>query len=128
MLTNHRDEGVATYERAWHLFSSTSGGSSDEASKRLGEPRRLSYSPPPLHSLDPHQAHPNCLSLTFTVTASGKVEDIRVVERTTANRTLRQLRLALLQSAYSPALSYGEPVARAVSLKQCFDGERPIFP
>ena len=66
---------------------------------------------------------PNCTTLTFTVTSSGEIDDVQVVESNAPPRTVRQLRLSILASVYRPAFAYGEPVVTSVRLKQCYPGQ-----
>jgi TonB family protein len=126
LLTNHREEAVANYAKAWQVLSEDGQGT-EVAQKQLGKPVKLRYDDPPpeIDELMPTRNEPVFVEVLFTVTADGTVEDAAVVDSNASNSVKRQVRLAVQQARYRPAFEDGRPVATQVRIRQKYYSQAP---
>jgi TonB family protein len=126
LLTNHRDEAVATYTKAWQVLSQDGQGT-EVAQKQLGKPVKLRYDDPPpeIDDLMPARNEPVFVEVLFTVGADGTVEDAVVVDSNASNGVKRQVRLAVQQARYRPGFEDGKATPMQVRIRQKYYSEAP---
>ncbi len=111
----HEPEKALTYyRRAATLVANADKVPPEEAGARLSFPVRVYYPTPPLamrnRQLPPAQTDEKFVSVEFTVTGSGDVQDAKVIEQNGSQRQASEALDAIRASRYRPKFVNGEPV------------------
>jgi len=111
----HQPEKALTYyRRAAALVAKGEHVETELAVAPLSFPVRIYYPLPPLamrnRQLSPAQTEEKFVSVEFTVTGSGDVQDARVVEQNGTQRQASEALEAIRASRYRPKFVNGEPV------------------
>lgn len=111
----HQPEKALTYyRRAATLNASIDTTSPEAAAAPLSFPVRVYYPMPPLamrnRQLAPEQIDEKFVSVQFTVTGSGDVEDAKVIEQNGTQRQASEALEAVRAARYRPKFVNGEPV------------------
>lgn len=111
----HQPEKAMTYYRQAATRTASADNSSAEAAVApLSFPVRVYYPVPPLalrnRQLSPEKIDEKFVSVQFTVTGNGDVEDAKVVEQNGTQRQASELLEAIRSSRYRPKFVNGEPV------------------
>lgn len=110
------DKALAYYRRAASLTAnaSASAASQEAAVAPLSFPVRVYYPMPPLamrnRQLTPDQVDEKFVSVQFTVTDAGDVENAKVIEQNGTQRQASEALEAIRASRYRPKFVNGEPV------------------
>jgi TonB family protein len=113
----HQPEKALTYYRRAATLNASIDTTSPEAAAAplLSFPVRVYYPLPPLamrnRQLSPEQTDEKFVSVQFTVTGMGDVEDAKVIERNGTQRQASEALEAIRASRYRPKFVNGEPVA-----------------
>ncbi|MFC4310680.1 TonB family protein [Steroidobacter flavus] len=111
----HQPEKALTYyRRAATLVAKDEKAAPEAAGSPLSFPVRVYYPTPPLamrnRQLAPAQIDEKFVSVEFTVTGSGEVQDAKVVEQNGSQRQASEALEAIRASRYRPKFVNGEPV------------------
>ncbi|WP_206606641.1 TonB family protein, partial [Steroidobacter cummioxidans] len=111
----HQPEKALTYyRRAAALVAKSEHVATEMAVAPLSFPVRIYYPMPPLamrnRQLSPAQSEEKFVSVEFTVTGSGDVQDAKVVEQNGTQRQASEALEAIRASRYRPKFVNGEPV------------------
>lgn len=109
-IGNDFDSAVKRYREAWHELSAPGSPGTDV----LSVPERLVFIAPPgswrRRDGDPAGVTEHFVELDFTVTAEGRVEDIRTLEADVAASTEKGVVNSVRKARYRPRFVDGEPV------------------
>jgi len=111
----HQPEKAMTYyRRAAALVANGEQGPAEAAMAPLSFPVRIYYPTPPLairnRQLSPAQTEEKFVSVEFTVTGTGDVQDAKVVEQNGTQRQASEALEAIRAARYRPKFVNGEPV------------------
>jgi tetratricopeptide (TPR) repeat protein len=113
-LADHPDKSVPLYQRALPLLPADAG-TPDSPGNPLGYPGQLLYRPPALarrHLEQPAEMVVEAVAIAeFTVTAEGRVKNIKIVEGDANENQRSALVSALARAVYRPRFADGKPVA-----------------
>jgi TonB family protein len=128
-LKHQPEKAVAYYRRAATVVASMSSPS-PEAASALSFPVRIYYPLPPLamrnRQLAPEQIDEKFVSVEFTVTGMGDVQDAKVVEQNGTSRQASEALQAIRASRFRPKFVNGEPVdTQGVVNKEVFKMRKP---
>lgn len=102
------------YRRAATLSASVDSSSPEAAAAPLSFPVRVYYPMPPLamrnRQLSPEQIDEKFVSVQFTVTGTGDVEDAKVIEQNGTQRQASEALEAIRAARFRPKFVNGEPV------------------
>jgi tetratricopeptide (TPR) repeat protein len=108
------DKAMVYYRRAASLTASADPASPEAAVSPLSFPVRIYYPMPPLamrnRQLSPEQVDEKYVSVQFTVTGTGDVEDAKVIDHNGTQRQASEALEAIRASRYRPKFVNGEPV------------------
>ena len=100
--------------RSATLTASADASSLEAAVAPLSFPVRVYYPMPPLamrnRQLSPEQTDEKFVSVQFTVTGTGSVEDVKIIEQNGTQRQASETLEAIRGSRYRPKFVNGEPV------------------
>lgn len=112
-LKHQPEKAMAYYRRAAGVVARMNEPS-PEASAALSFPVRVYYPLPPLamrnRSLAPEQIDEKYVSVEFTVTGTGDVQDAKVIEQNGTSRQASEALEAIRASRFRPKFVNGEPV------------------
>ena len=112
-LKHQPEKALVYYRRAASVVASMSAPS-PEASAALSFPVRIYYPLPPLamrnRQLSPEQIDEKYVSVEFTVTGTGDVQDAKVIEQNGTSRQASEALEAIRASRFRPKFINGEPV------------------
>jgi TonB family protein len=112
-LKHQPEKALVYYRRAASVVASISSPS-PEASVALSFPVRIYYPLPPLamrnRQLSPEQIDEKYVSVEFTVTGTGDVQDAKVIEQNGTSRQASEALEAIRASRFRPKFINGEPV------------------
>jgi TonB family protein len=111
----HQPEKALTYyRRAAALVANDEDAAPESAVAPLSFPVRVYYPMPPLamrnRKLTPAETEEKFVSVEFTVTGSGDVQDAKVIEQNGTQRQASEALEAIRASRYRPKFVNGEPV------------------
>lgn len=113
-IKHQPDKALTYYRRAAALVASIDTSSPEAAAAPLSFPVRVYYPMPPLamrnRQLSPEQADEKFVSVQFTVTGTGDVQDATVIEQNGTQRQASEALQAVRASRYRPKFVNGEPV------------------
>lgn len=112
-LKHQPERALTHYRRAASVVASMSSPS-PEAAAALSFPVRIYYPLPPLamrnRQLSPEQIDEKYVSVEFTVTGSGDVQNAKVIEQNGTSRQASEALEAIRASRFRPKFVDGEPV------------------
>jgi tetratricopeptide (TPR) repeat protein len=112
-LKHQPEKALAHYRRAAEVVASMSSPS-PEAAAALSFPVRIYYPLPPLamrnRQLSRDQVEEKYVSVEFTVTGTGDVQDAKVIEQNGTSRQASETLEAIRASRFRPKFVDGEPV------------------
>jgi len=110
----HQPEQALVYYRRAAVVVASMSEPSPEAAAALSFPVRLYYPLPPLamrnRQLSPERTDEKYVSVEFTVTGMGDVQDAKVVEQSGTSRQASEALEAIRASRFRPKFVNGEPV------------------
>jgi TonB family protein len=110
----HQPERALTYYRRAASVVASMSSPSPEAASALSFPVRIYYPLPPLamrnRQLSPEQIDEKYVSVEFTVTGTGDVQDAKVIEQSGTSRQASEALEAIRASRFRPKFVNGEPV------------------
>lgn len=110
----HQPERAMVYYRRAASVVASMNSPSPEAAAALSFPVRIYYPLPPLamrnRQLSPEQIDEKYVSVEFTVTGSGDVQDAKVIEQNGTSRQASEALQAIRASRFRPKFVNGEPV------------------
>lgn len=113
-IKHQPEKALSYYRQAAALTASVDTSSPEAAAAPLSFPVRVYYPLPPLamrnRQLSPEQSEEKFVSVQFTVTDSGDVEDARVIDQNGTQRQASETLEAIRASRYRPKFVNGEPV------------------
>lgn len=113
-IKHQTDKALVHYRRAASLAASIDTTSPEAAAASLSFPVRIYYPLPPLamrnRQLSPEQIDEKFVSVQFTVTGTGDVEDAKVIDQNGTSRQASEALQAIRASRYRPKFVNGEPV------------------
>ena len=123
-LKHQPERALPYYRRAAGVLASMSSPS-PEAAAALSFPVRIYYPLPPLamrnRQLSPEQIDEKYVSVEFTVTGMGDVQDAKVIEQNGTSRQASEALEAIRASRFRPKFVDGEPVdTRGVVNREVF--------
>jgi TonB family protein len=108
------EKALPYYRRAASLVAKDDKAAPEAAGAPLSFPVRVYYPTPPLamrnRQLAPAQIDEKFVSVEFTVTGSGDVQDAKVIEQNGSQRQASEALEAIRASRYRPKFVNGEPV------------------
>jgi TonB family protein len=124
-IKHQPEKALVFYRRAATLTASMDPTSPEAAVAPLSFPVRVYYPMPPLamrnRQLAPEQIDEKFVSVQFTVTGSGDVEDAKVIEQNGTQRQASEALEAIRASRYRPKFANGEPVdTQGVVMREVF--------
>lgn len=124
-IKHQPDKALTYYRRAATLAASVDTRSPEAAAAPLSFPVRVYYPMPPLamrnRQLAPEQTDEKFVSVQFTVTGTGDVEDAKVIEQNGTQRQASEALQAIRASRYRPKFVNGEPVnTQGVVIREVF--------
>ncbi|MDY6944809.1 MAG: TonB family protein [Pseudomonadota bacterium] len=124
-IKHQPEKALVYYRRAATLAASMDPTSPEAAAPPLSFPVRVYYPMPPLamrnRQLAPEQIDEKFVSVEFTVTGAGDVEDARVIEQNGTQRQASEALEAIRASRYRPKFADGEPVeTQGVVMREVF--------
>lgn len=124
-IKHQPDKALTYYRRAATLAASVDTSSPEAAAAPLSFPVRVYYPMPPLamrnRQLAPEQTDEKFVSVQFTVTGNGDVEDAKVIEQNGTQRQASEALQAIRASRYRPKFVNGEPVqTEGVVIREVF--------
>jgi TonB family protein len=112
-LKHQPEKALTHYRRAASIVASMNSPS-PEAAAALSFPVRIYYPLPPLamrnRQLSPEQIDEKYVSVEFTVTGKGDVQDAKVIEQNGTSRQASEALEAIRASRFRPKFVNGEPV------------------
>lgn len=116
-VKHQSEKALVYYKRAATLFASAEPAAPETAGMALSFPVRVYYPMPPLamrnRQLSPQQIDEKYVSVQFTVTGAGDVQDAKVIEHSGTQRQASEALEAIRASRYRPKFVNGEPVETA---------------
>ncbi|HEY0940611.1 MAG TPA: energy transducer TonB [Steroidobacter sp.] len=113
-IKHHPEKAMNYYRQAAALTASADASSREAAVAPLSFPVRVYYPMPPLamrnRQLSPEQIDEKFVSVQFTVTGTGSVEDVEIIEQNGTQRQASETVEAIRSSRYRPKFVNGEPV------------------
>ena len=124
-IKHQPDKAMVYYRRAATLTASVDKSSPEAAAAPLAFPVRVYYPMPPLamrnRQLAPEQIDEKFVSVQFTVTGMGDVQDARIIEKNGTQRQASEALEAIRASRYRPKFVNGEPVeTQGVIIREVF--------
>jgi len=108
------DKALTYYRRAAALVANAEKTATEEAVAPLSFPVRVYYPLPPLamrnRQLSPASIEEKFVSVQFTVTGSGDVQDAKVIDQNGSQRQASEALEAIRSARYRPKFVNGEPV------------------
>ena len=113
-IKHQADKALTYYQRAATLVASTDTDSPEAAAAPLSFPVRVYYPIPPLairnRQLPPEQIDEKYVSVQFTVTKEGDVQDAKVIEQNGTQRQASEALQAIRASRFRPKFVAGQAV------------------
>jgi TonB family protein len=109
LVSGDAPKAAESYRHAWKELQQNG------STALLSQPRVLAYRPPPASAtrsrIEPRDAEEHHVDLRFTVTADGRIIDVRLTESDAPEAQQKAVLNALKRARYGPRLEDGEPVA-----------------
>lgn len=124
-IKHQPDKAMVHYRRAATLTASVDRSSPEAAAAPLSFPVRVYYPMPPLamrnRQLSPDQIDEKFVSVQFTVSGTGDVQDAKIIDRNGTPRQASEALEAIRAARYRPKFVNGEPVqTEGVVMREVF--------